>query len=320
MTHIDRYDYAFDLEGDAWAARLLRQVPPQGSVLELGPGPGAMTRVLRARGYPVTVVENDPEALGVLQALDAECISGDLDGSDWIKTLAGRRFDAILACDVLEHLRRPDEVLRALAGMLAPSGRLIISIPNIAYAGVVAGLRQGMFDYSDKGQLDRTHVHFFTRRSLERMLLDCGWGPRFWDANRVSLEQSEFAGPWKDLSDMQRASLRDGWQDFDVYQWMVVATASSDALVWEGAAARAQADRLREELQTLNLQRESELASLREHQKAFSEAKDIIKGLERQVEIAQQPSVEQLAELNRVRAYLADRSWSARWRRFRGLM
>ena len=44
MTHIDRYDYAFDPEGDAWAARVLRRIPPQGSVLELGPGPGAMTR------------------------------------------------------------------------------------------------------------------------------------------------------------------------------------------------------------------------------------------------------------------------------------
>ena len=44
VTDIDRYDYAFDPDGDAWAARLLRQLPPSGSVLELGPGSGAMTK------------------------------------------------------------------------------------------------------------------------------------------------------------------------------------------------------------------------------------------------------------------------------------
>lgn len=318
MTHIDRYNYAFDPEGDAWAARLLRRVPPQGSVLELGPGPGAMTRVLRARGYPVTVVENDPEALGALQALDAECITGDLDGSDWSGALSGRRFDVILACDVLEHLRRPDEVLRVLVGLLAPMGSLIISVPNIAYAGVVAGLRQGVFDYSDKGQLDRTHLHFFTRRSLERALLDCGWVPRVWEANRVPLEQSEFAWSWKDLSDAQRASLRDGWHEFDVYQWMVVATASGDAVAWEGVAAREQVDRLREELQTRVLRHESELASLLEHQKAFSEAKDIIKGLQSEMETVQKLSAEHEAEVQRLHRLLLDKSLVARLRRLMG--
>lgn len=318
MTHIDRYDYAFDPEGDAWAARVLRRIPPQGSVLELGPGPGAMTRVLLARGYAVTVVENDPEALSALQALGAQCIAGDLDGSDWPAALVGQKFDVILACDVLEHLRRPDEVLRALNTVLAPTGSLIISVPNIAYAGVVAGLRQGLFDYADKGQLDRTHVHFFTRRSLERNLLDCGWAPRIWEANRVPLEQSEFAGCWKDLSDAQRSSLRDGWHDFDVYQWMVVATASSNSVAWEGAAARAQVDQLRQELQALSLQQQRELASLLEHQKAFSEAKDIIKDLQNQIETMQQLSAGQLAELNQLKALLATRSWSARWRQLRG--
>ena len=56
LTDIDRYNYAFDPDGDVWAARLLRRLPPQGDVLELGPGPGAMTKVMVERGYTVTVV------------------------------------------------------------------------------------------------------------------------------------------------------------------------------------------------------------------------------------------------------------------------
>lgn len=319
MTQIDRYDYAFDPQGDAWAARVLRRIPAQGSVLELGPGPGAMTRVLRARGYPVTVVENDPEALGILQALGVDCIAADLDAPDWSAALAGQRFDVILACDVLEHLRKPEEVLRALEKLLAPMGSLIISVPNIAYAGVVAGLRQGVFDYVDKGQLDRTHVHFFTRRSLETALLECGWVPRGWEANRVPPQESEFAWCWDALTEAQRASLLGGWQDFDVYQWMVVAGASGDSVVAEMTAARAQADGLRAELQALSLRQQRELASLQEHQKAFSQAKDIIHSLEQDVNSLRAEKAQRDSETERLRRMLEDRTWVARWRRLRGL-
>lgn len=284
MTNIERYDYAFDPEGEEWAARLLRRVPSDGgSVLELGPGPGAMTRVLLARGHRVTVVENDPEALEVLKTLDVEVISGNLDGTDWLAALAGRRFDTVLACDVLEHLRKPEEVLQQLGEFVAPKGRLLISVPNIAYAGVLAAMRNGVFDYSDKGQLDRTHVRFFTKRSIEKVLLDSGWAPRVWEANRVPVECSEFAWHWSALSGDQRQALLAGWQDFDVYQWMVVVTPSVDSPTWELTEARGTADRLRDELQALTVVHQRERASLVEHQKAFAEAKEIIAKLQLEI-------------------------------------
>lgn len=277
MTNVERYDYAFEPDGQEWAARILRRVPPDGgSVLELGPGPGAMTRVLLARGHRVTVVENDPEALEVLKTLGVEVIPGNLDSTDWLEALAGRRFDAVLACDVLEHLRKPEDVLHRLSEFVTPMGRLVISVPNIAYAGVVAAMRNGIFDYSDKGQLDRTHVRFFTKRSIEKALLDCGWAPRVWEANRVPVECSEFAWYWSSLSGDQRQALLAGWQDFDVYQWMVVVTPSVDASAWELIETRGIADKLRDDLQALTVVHQRERASLLEHQKAFSEAKEII--------------------------------------------
>ena len=67
MSSVNRYDYGYDPQGQAWAARLLRQVRPGDAVLELGPGPGAMTKVLVERGHTVTVIENDPQALAMLQ-------------------------------------------------------------------------------------------------------------------------------------------------------------------------------------------------------------------------------------------------------------
>ena len=328
MSTIDRYDYAFDPDGEDWAARLLRRVPSEaGSVLELGPGPGAMTRVLLARGYRVTVVENDPEALKVLQSLGVEVISANLDGADWLDALAGRRFDVVLACDVLEHLRTPEDVLQRLSDCVAPMGRLVISVPNIAYAGVVAAMRHGIFDYSDKGQLDRTHVRFFTKRSLEKVLLECGWSPRMWEANRLPVECSELAWCWNALSGDLRQALLAGWQDFDVYQWMVVVTPSADTPAWELAEARNTADKLRDDLQALSVVHQRERASLLEHQKAFSEAKEIIGKLQFEIKELNAEADILRAEKKALDTDFASRlaepqpaagTWTRRWRRFLG--
>ncbi|MCO5111981.1 MAG: methyltransferase domain-containing protein [Burkholderiaceae bacterium] len=293
MTSIDRYNYAFDPEGDAWAARLLRRLPPQGTVLELGPGPGAMTRVMVDRGYQVTVVENDPEALKCLEALGVEIIAGDLESDGWVKRLEGRRFDAILACDVLEHLREPDQALNALAGLMQPMGQLIISVPNVAYAGIVAGLTLGMFDYTEKGLLDRTHLRFFTRRGIERMLFECGWSPRSWEACRLPIERSEFDRFWSALPGSMRHNLSSICADFDVYEWMVVATLPLDAPTWELKSARSEMEKLRDEMQALKLVHAQEHASLLEHQKAFAEAKEIIASQQADVK-ALQSGVEKL--------------------------
>ncbi|MBS0509536.1 MAG: methyltransferase domain-containing protein [Proteobacteria bacterium] len=326
MSDTGRYNYAFDPEGDAWAARLLRRVPRGASVLELGPGPGAMTQILRARAHAVTVVENDASAVRMLQPLGVQTVQSDLDGMAWLDALHGERFDAILACDVLEHLHSPDQVLKALSGLLQPMGSLVISLPNIAYAGVLASMRAGVFDYADKGLLDRTHLRFFTRRSIEQLLMDCGWVPLAWEANRVPVAQSEFAWYWDAMDDAWRQHLLTGWADFDVYQWMVVAAPARDSRDWETVQVRADVSQLRAQLQALQVTHAAEHASLLEHQKAFAEAKQLIA----QFELKQDSLNQQVRQLEadnaalgqscqnaqealaRERAALASRSWLVR--------
>ncbi len=283
MSTIERYDYAFDIDGDSWPARLLRNVPPGSAVLELGPGAGVMTKVLLDRGCRVTVVENDPEALQVLRAMGVHVLDADLNHPDWVQHLGGRKFDVVLACDVLEHLQQPERVLQALIGVVESAGRLVVSLPNVAYAGVIASLCSGLFDYADKGLLDRTHLRFFTRRSIEKTMVDCGWRPHAWDANKVPVAHSEFAWIWDALPGALRQLLVAGSPDFDVYQWMVVAAPADDVRHWELVNARADVDRLQAQLQSLQLVHNAEHASLLEHQKAFGEAKQIIGGFEQKI-------------------------------------
>lgn len=315
MSSIERYDYAFDPEGDAWAARLIRRLPGAGSVLELGPGPGAMTKVLMAQGYQVTAVENDPQALSALHSLHANTIQGDLDGDSWFSELAGQRFDAVLACDVLEHLRRPEALLQQLSAHIKPLGRLVISVPNIAYAGVIAALRNGVFEYSDKGQLDRTHVRFFTRRSIEALLLQTGWIPRYWEPNRVPIGNSEFGWCWDAITEGFRQEIQSQWTEYDVYQWMVVATPAEAGHVAEAAQARARVDELREELQALKAVYAQEHASLLEHQKAFGEARQIIARQEGEKRALQQALEKALSDQAELMPIPAKRPREPGWRR-----
>jgi 2-polyprenyl-3-methyl-5-hydroxy-6-metoxy-1,4-benzoquinol methylase len=76
---------------------------------------------------------------------------------------------------VLEHVRDPGAALRRLRSLLDPGGWIVVSTPNIANWSVRLLLLAGRFEYTERGIMDRTHVHFFTRRTLLRLLRDNGF-------------------------------------------------------------------------------------------------------------------------------------------------
>lgn len=80
------------------------------------------------------------------------------------------KFDAIIAGDVIEHLKNPWQALKNLRRMLKPGGEIILSIPNVAFITNVMKLLNGRWEYEDAGILDRTHLRFFTRESILQML------------------------------------------------------------------------------------------------------------------------------------------------------
>ncbi|HLH28607.1 MAG TPA: class I SAM-dependent methyltransferase, partial [Acidimicrobiales bacterium] len=149
-------------------------VPPGSRVLDVGCGPGLVARLLAGRDCVVTGLERDPVAARDAARWCARVIGEDVEAIDFDATFAGERFDAVLALDVLEHLTDPGATVRRLAGLLDPGGRLVVSIPNVTHAAVRLHLLAGRFETADSGLLDRTHLHFFDRRSAERLLTDAG--------------------------------------------------------------------------------------------------------------------------------------------------
>ena len=83
-------------------------------------------------------------------------------------------YQAIVLADVLEHILNPEASLSYLASMQNQDCVFIISMPNVANLWVRLNLLFGRFEYTDRGILDRTHLHFYTKASLTSMITRAG--------------------------------------------------------------------------------------------------------------------------------------------------
>ena len=140
-------------------------------LLDVGAADGLLSRFLTARGWKVTGIEANPVMAAAGAAHCEHMIAADIDAG--LPPLDGD-FDAIVCADVLEHLRDPAGTLMALRRSLAAGGQVVISIPNVAHAWVRLSLLTGRFDYAERGILDRTHLRFFTRRTLGALVTGAG--------------------------------------------------------------------------------------------------------------------------------------------------
>lgn len=192
-------------------------------VLELGAASGHVTRALKALNNTVTAVERDGRFKDHLEALADAVIVTDLDWLDLRERLAGQKFDVVLAGDVLEHCARPELVLLQLHDLIEPDGYLVISLPNIAHGDVRLSLLTGTFDYRDTGLLDRTHLRFFTRSSIESFLRENDFNMDEIFASTASIGSTEFGPP---KASIPKEAIQFVQQDRDalVYQFIVKAT------------------------------------------------------------------------------------------------
>ncbi|UZN01940.1 class I SAM-dependent methyltransferase [Cellulomonas sp. S1-8] len=238
-------------------AYLVRLVGPGKRVLDVGCATGYLGEVLKRRGCEVVGVDIDQAAVEkAAHVLDAVHVV-DLEQADLLETFGPASFDVIVFGDVLEHLRDPLRLLRSSVGLLRPGGSVVVSVPNVAHGSIRLSLLQGGWEYQDRGLLDRTHVTFFTRVTLLRLLSDAGlavidlW-PTHADALATEIPVDTTALPDGALEWVRRQP------DADVYQFVLRAVLDDrdgavarlrsqvDALVLERDSARAEADRTRD--------------------------------------------------------------------------
>jgi glycosyltransferase involved in cell wall biosynthesis len=99
----------------------------------------------------------------------------EITNFDLIKRLNLGKYDIIVMADVLEHFSNPKKIVSFYGKFLKSNGRIIISVPNIANIYIRLSLLFGNFNYSNRGILDRTHLRFFTLRSINGFIRMLGY-------------------------------------------------------------------------------------------------------------------------------------------------
>jgi 2-polyprenyl-3-methyl-5-hydroxy-6-metoxy-1,4-benzoquinol methylase len=145
-------------------------------ILDVGCGAGANARAVlqRCPAAKVTGIEPNPRAAELSRAVCSEVFEGKLE--DFLRGRGDHQpFDAIVLSDVIEHVVEPVRFLRALRDSgSAERARWFVSVPNYAVWYNRLRTLAGSFSYSWSGLYDRTHVRFFTQKSLRELLEHCG--------------------------------------------------------------------------------------------------------------------------------------------------
>ena len=149
----------------------LSDLPHAIRILELGPGPGHIARLVNRAELEWWGIERELGHLGSLRSILRQVLCADLEVLDELP----RGFDVAITADLIEHLCDPSRTLRAIHRGLQPKGLLLVSVPNVANVAMRLQLLFGIWNYADRGILDRTHRVFFTRRSLREALSSAGF-------------------------------------------------------------------------------------------------------------------------------------------------
>jgi glycosyltransferase involved in cell wall biosynthesis/cyclopropane fatty-acyl-phospholipid synthase-like methyltransferase len=168
-TETDTYALKEDYGSHAVLLRWLCN-RPSSRVLDAGCFDGRFADLARQRGHHVTGLDRQ-KMDGVAQRVDA-FIEADLN--EPLPLVLHGAFDVVVAGDILEHVVEPHSLLSDLTRALRPGGEILVSVPNFGHWYPRGRTAVGKFDYDQRGPLDRGHLRFFTRDSIEALIANCG--------------------------------------------------------------------------------------------------------------------------------------------------
>lgn len=149
-------------------------VPAPRRVLDVGCGTGDLVRSLADAGWDAHGTEPSAEiaAAGRALGLDIEIKPARMYLHDWLA--AGHpRFGAVTLINVLEHVPDPIGLLRDIAGVLAPGGRLVLRVPNDFNPLQMAALRA--LGGEPWWVVSPDHLNYFDHASLRSVVERLGF-------------------------------------------------------------------------------------------------------------------------------------------------
>ena len=145
-------------------------------LLDVGCGNGAVTALALPRFKQVCGCDLAEQALREARCKGVTSVCADLN----VGTLLYKdgSFDCVTCLEVIEHVIDPLGLLKEAHRVLRPSGRLVITTPNIRYFRCILKLvLDGRFPHTttDTFLWGGGHLHYFTRRDLASLLSVAGF-------------------------------------------------------------------------------------------------------------------------------------------------
>ena len=124
---------------------------------------------------------------------DAEKIKLEAGDAEGDYPFEDGSFDVVIACAVLEHVVDVFGMMGEIARVCRPGGCVLVTVPNIAYIKRVAQLAAGQLPTTGgpvrdmaaarREGWDGSHLHYFTKDSLAKLLRSVGFEPEAWTGN-----------------------------------------------------------------------------------------------------------------------------------------
>jgi ubiquinone/menaquinone biosynthesis C-methylase UbiE len=139
------------------------------NILEIGSGIGTFSKFIIAQERTVTLSDLNDNYINDLKEKYKEnplvsVLQADAEKID--EAVNGKKFDTVIAVNIIEHLENDDEALKRIKKILLPGGRLVFIVPA----------HELLFSEFDK---KIGHFRRYSRNELERRLIEKGYTIEF---------------------------------------------------------------------------------------------------------------------------------------------
>lgn len=194
------------------------------SIIEIGSGSGVLAKAIKLRS-PATEyigVEIDSEYSELSSRFCDKVLIDNIEDPTPALIPLIQHTSAIIFSDVLEHLYDPWKTLKFIRDNISSNCSIYASIPNIQHWSIIFGLISGNFNYSESGLLDKTHLRFFTKSTIQSLFDKSGFEVKSIEPRIFSFpDQDKYLSIIKDISSQLQININQAVVNSAAFQYTI---------------------------------------------------------------------------------------------------